>query len=97
MLRHVAAGLPRIGKDEQQRRESLCRECKHQYMGKCLLCGCGTEGRIMNKTLYPLEQCPAGPGKCDCHKEPVWLAIPPTGWRKFLLAMLAPALKRLCG
>lgn len=55
-VRHVAAGLPTVPKEEKARRLSICVTCEQYQGGRCRACGCF----LALKAAMALEVCPLG-------------------------------------
>jgi hypothetical protein len=56
VVRHVAAGCPKVSEEEKVRRMALCLACEHWSQGRCTQCGCFTAA----KTARAREKCPVG-------------------------------------
>lgn len=51
--------------DVHQARNSHCQTCDHRRPSdnRCMLCGCGLAGHVIDKTRLAAEQCPLMPPK----------------------------------
>lgn len=87
MLKHAAAGWPKIRPEDQAARRAVCLPCTHRdkETDQCTKCRCNTgagKRHLIEKTAIPGEQCPVygkeeGPWWGPVKGETVWARL----WR----------------